>query len=377
MANQIILSVILPCRNEEAGLRFCLPQIKQVINRMGIPAEIIVVDNGSTDKSTTMALENGVRVVTEPQLGYGVACRKGFSVASGRYFFLADADGSYDFAKIPDFLSTLEHGNDFVIGNRFQGKIDKGAMPWSHRYLGNPILSFILKLFFKSKIRDSHCGMRAISRSAYQKLALVTTGMEFASEMIVMAIKKHLQVAELPINYHKRQGISKLRRLHDGWRHLRFMLLYKPFVLFFIPGFLFFTLGALLFLLIYFTNISLFNLHFYYHPLFLAALLIIAGYQLIIFSLFAKTYAVIHLGDTPTLEKFYHYVNLERACLLGFCITALGGFFYLQIFMKWLSTNFGALSEIKNSILGLTLMALGVQTIFSAFMLSILGIKQR
>ena len=374
---KIILSVILPCLNEAAGLEFCLPIIHSVLSRMNVSSEVLVIDNGSTDKSVEIAEKNGARVTQEPIPGYGAACMKGLETARGEYCFLADADGTYDFEEIPNFLAAFSQGADLIIGNRFKGKIDQGAMPWSHRHIGNPVLSSILRLFFKTKIRDTHCGMRAITKKAYQSLPLMTTGMEFASDLIVTALKKNLRIAELPIHYHKRKGLSKLKRLPDGWRHLRFMLLYKPFFLFFVPGILMFSFGLISLPLFYFDAISLPGIRFYYHPMFLSSLCVITGFQLVLFSVFAKTYAVTHLGDSPVFEKIYRYMNIERASLLGLLGMGVGGFLYMKIFVKWLETHLGPLNEIKNSILALTLIVLGIQTIFSAFMLSILGIKQK
>lgn len=344
---------------------------------MNVPAEVIVIDNGSTDRSAEIASKNGAHVVLEPVQGYGAACEKGFETARGEYCFLADADGTYDFEEIPKFLAAFSQGWDLIIGNRFKGKIDPGAMPWSHRHIGNPLLSSVLRLFFKTKIHDTHCGMRAITKKAYQSLSLMTIGMEFASEMIVMALKKDLRILELPVDYHKRKGISKLKRFSDGWRHLRFMLLYKPLFLFFMPGILMLSIGMISLPLFYFDAISLPGIRFYYHPMFFSSLFIITGFQLVLFSVFAKTYAITHLGDSPVLEKFYRYMNIERASLLGLFGVGLGGFMYMKIFVKWLETHLGPLNEIKNSILALTLIVLGIQTIFSAFMLSILGIKRK
>ena len=377
MEEQIALSVVLPCLNEEAGLEFCLPKIHSTIKKMGVSAEVIVVDNGSTDKSSAVALKGGARVVQETVPGYGAACMKGLAEAKGTYLFLADADGSYDFEEIPNFLNGLLQGQDFVIGDRLKGKIEKGAMPWSHRHIGNPLLSSLLRLFFRTTIHDVHCGMRAIKKNAYQSLPLMTTGMEFASEMIVMALKKRLRISELTINYHHRKGVSKLKRISDGWRHLRFMLLYKPFVLFFLPGVLLLSAGIVTFPFLYFGGLTFFRIRFYHHPMFLSSLFIIMGYQLVLFALFAKTYAINHLGDSPVLERFYRYMNIERACAIGLAVAALGSLIYLQIFGKWLATHLGALNETKNALLGLTLLVLGIQTVFSAFMLSILGIKQK
>jgi glycosyltransferase involved in cell wall biosynthesis len=222
------LSIILPCLNEEQALGACLEKIKQIIKENNPKAEIIVVDNGSTDRSCQIAQELGARLIHEKERGYGSACLKGLESAKGTYLFLADSDGSYDFKEIPRFIAELKKGHDFIIGNRFKGQIEKGAMSWSHKYIGNPALSGILRLFFKTAIHDAHCGMRAITKAALEKLNLRTKGMEFASEMAILVGKNKLKVKELPINYHKRKGESKLRTLADGWRHLRFMLLYSP-----------------------------------------------------------------------------------------------------------------------------------------------------
>ena len=290
---------------------------------------------------------------------------------------MADSDGSYDFTEIPNFIKELNAGYELVIGNRFKGKIEKGAMPFSHQHIGNPILSAVLRLFFKTKVHDSHCGMRAITKSTLEKLNLRTTGMEFASEMIIKAAKSRLKIKELPINYYKRKGFSKLKSFSDGWRHLRFMLLYSPLFLFFIPGIILFLLGLISMFLLYFDSLIIFGIQFQYHPMFLSSLLVIIGYQLIIFALFAKTYAITHLDNKPIFNKIYKYITIEKASIFGLLLSLFGLVIYLTIFIKWLSTGFGALQEAKNSIVALTLIILGIQTIFSSFMLSILGIKEK
>lgn len=377
MVDEILeLSVILPCLNEEQALGLCLDKIKQIIKENNLKAEIIVVDNGSTDKSCQIAQELGARLVHEKERGYGCVCLKGFEAAKGRYLFLSDSDGSYDFNEIPKFISQLKNGYDFVIGNRFKGNIEKGAMPWTHRYIGNPVLSGTLRLFFEVKIHDAHCGMRAITKKALEKLDLKTAGMEFASEMIIMAGKKRLKIKELPINYYKRLGSSKLKSFADGWRHLRFMLLYNPLFLFFLPGTFLFLVGISLMLWIYFSSPVIFGLKIYHHPMFIAAFLITVGYQLVVFALFAKTYSIIHLKDEPIFDKFYKYITIEKASMVGILMTLLGLIIYLGICIKWVKTSFGALNEVKNSIVALTLIIVGIQTIFSSFMLSILGIKE-
>ena len=371
------LSIILPCLNEEQALGSCLQEIKKIAEKHNLDAEIIVVDNGSTDNSCKIALEKKVELVHEKERGYGAVYLKGFEAAGGRYLFLADPDGSYGFSEIPRFIEELKKGYDFVIGNRFKGKIEKGAMPWLHKHIGNPALSAILRLFFKTKIHDTHCGMRAITKEALKRLNLRTAGMEFASEMIMKAIKENLKIKELPINYYKRKGESKLKSFADGWRHLRFMLLYSPLFLFFIPGFLLFLIGGVSLLWLYFGSPEILGIRLFYHPMFLSALLTIVGYQLIIFALFAKTYAITHLGNKPTLEKLYKYITIEKAGIAGILMAILGVVIYGMVFFKWVNSGFGELSEIKNSILALALIAIGIQTISSAFMLSILGIKEK
>jgi len=238
-------------------------------------------------------------------------------------------------------------------------------------------LSGILRLFFKSAIHDAHCGMRALTQQSFHALTLKTTGMEFASEMIIQIQKRHLTIREIPVNYRRRLGQSKLKSFADGWRHLRFMLLYSPFFLFFLPGLFLFLTGTIFFALTYLNIFSLGKIHFQSHPLFVFALLSITGYQLMIFALFAKTYAITHLGDTPIFEKYYRYITIEKASMAGLLLGLTGFLLFISILIKWVRVNFGALNEINNAVLGLTLITIGIQTIFSSFMLSILGIKER
>lgn len=371
------LSIILPCRNEQKALPFCLKEIKKTIKKNKLSAEIIVSDS-STDKSPEIAKKEEAVLIKHNKEGYGIACLEAFKHAKGKYIFMADADGTYDFNEIPNFLNYLKGGYDFVIGNRFAGKIEKNAMPFSHRYIGNPALSFILRLFFGAKIKDSHSGMRAIKKESLKKLNLQTIGMEFASEMLIKAIKNKLKIKELPIDYHLRIGRSKLKTFSDGWKHLRFMLLYCPLFLFFIPGLILFFAGILLMLWFYFDSPQIFGIKFFYHPMFLFSLLIIVGYQLIIFAVFAKTYAITHLEKkSENFEKLFKYITIERASILGISLFAMGVVICLVILIKWINSNFGGLNEIKSSIIAITLLTIGIQTIFSSFMLSILGIKEK
>lgn len=371
------ISVILPCRNEEKALPSCLKLIKEVIKRHNLDAEIIVSDS-SSDKSPEIAKKEGVRLVKHDKEGYGIAYLEGFNAARGKYLFMADADGSYDFNEIPKFVQYLREGYDFVIGDRFGGKMESAAMPFLHKYLGNPMLSGILRLFYGTRIHDCHCGMRAITREAVRKLNLRTTGMEFASEMIVKALKAKLRVKEIPIDYHEREGESKLNSFKDGWRHLRFMLLYSPLFLFFIPGLILLLLGAELMLWFYFGSPEIGSIKLDYHPMFLGGLFLILGYQLVFFALFAKTYAATHLGDEGHfIDRVCKYITIEKASIAGILVLLSGLFIYAWIFVKWLDSSFGALNEVKSSIIALILVVLGAQTVFSSFMLSMLGIKEK
>jgi len=370
------LSIILPCRNEEQALPYCLEQIKQVIKKNNLNAEVIVSDS-STDSSPEIARKEKVILVKHNKDGYGNAYLESFKHAKGRYIFMADCDGTYDFNEIPNFLLALKQGYDFAIGNRFAHPLEKDAMPFSHKYIGNPVLSGMLRLFFGTSIKDSHCGMRAIKKESLDRLNLQTTGMEFASEMIVKALKNNLKIKQLPISYKKRIGKSKLRPMRDAWKHIRFMLLYSPLFLFFVPGFVLFFIGIVSLFWFYLTNPIIFGRTFYLHPMFLSAGLVILGYQLIIFSVFAKTYAITHLKESSHLSKVYKYITIENASVIGISLTIFGAIVYITILIKWINSSFGDLNETKALILGLTLGVIGIQTIFSSFMLSILGIKEK
>jgi glycosyltransferase involved in cell wall biosynthesis len=344
---------------------------------MDIQSEIIVSDS-STDSSPEIAKKHNVILVKHDKKGYGIAYLEGIKKSKGKYLFFADPDGSYGFKEIPTFLNALKNGNDFVIGNRFAGIMEPDSMPWLHKHIGNPILSFILRLFYKGGIKDAHCGMRAIHRDKLDELKLKTVGMEFASEMIVKAIKHGLKIEQLPIHYYKRKGKSKLNTFADGWRHFRFLLLFSPLFLFFIPGLISFIAGFLTLLWLYFGNPTILGITLYFHPMFFSSLLIIIGYQLIIFSVFAKTYAIHHLGEkSQMMKKITHFMTIEKAGMVGIFFGVFGVVIYLSITVKWVQSGFGALNEIKNSIVALTLIVIGIQTVFSSFMISILGIEEK
>lgn len=377
------ISVIIPCQNEEGGIEFCLTELGAVIQKNNLNAEIIVVDNNSTDNTYKIVskfkekLKNLI-LAKEERPGYGSAYLKGMTIASGEYVFMADGDGTYDFSLLPKFIAKSESGLDLVVGNRFSSPSIKKVMPWLHRMVGNPALSFLVRIFFGAKIKDVHCGMRLIKRNALHAIDLNTTGMEFASEMVIKVAKKGLKIGEIDIPYRERFGESKLKSFSDGWRHLRFILLYSPLLLFLLPGLIISSLGFAGLITFYFGNPNIFGLNFYIHPMFIFSLMIILGYQLIAFSAFSKIYAISHLGDrNQFIESLFKKITIERAGILGLIIILIGIFIYLFIFIKWMNSGFGSLNEIKNSIVALTLLVIGVQTFFSAFMFSTLGIKAK
>lgn len=377
------ISIVIPCLNEQDSIREVIKKIRKVIDTNKLNAELIIVDNNSSDNSTKIIKKEiknfpKAELIIEKRIGYGSAYLKGFEKANGKYIFIADSDNTYDFNEIPRFIQELKKGADLVIGNRFKGNMEKGSMPFFNKHLGNPILSSILRLFFFTKLNDSQSGMRAIKREALQKLNLKTTGMEFASEMIIKAIKRKLKMKEIPINYYKREGNSKLNPVNDAWKHIRFMLLYSPLFLFLIPGIISFLIGMNTLIWIYFGTAEILGVKLYYHPMFISSLLMIIGYQLIIFAVFAKTYAITHLGEeSRIMNNLYKYITIEKASILGILVSLVGIAIYLYILINWLNSGLSSLNEIKNSIVALTFIVLGIQTIFSSFMLSILSIKEK
>lgn len=368
------ISIILPCRNEQEALPFCLQQIKKVILQHHLSAQIIVSDS-STDKSPQIAKRENVMLVKHDLEGYGRAYLEGFKHAKGQYIFMADADCSYDFNEIPRFARELENGYDLLIGNRLGGNIEKDAMPWANRHIGTPVLSLMLKMFFGANIQDSQSGMRAIKKESLQKLNLQTGGMEFASEIIVKAVRSNLKIKELPIQYYKRKGQSKLRPLKDAYKHIRFMLLCSPLFLFFIPGLALWLIGIMSIVFLYATPVTIFSAVLSYHPMFASSLLIITGYQLIALAGFAKVYSMNFLKEEDKrFEKLFKYITIEKASVLGLLITTCGISICAVTIMRLLAGG-AQPNEIKDSIIALTLIAVGMQTIFSSYMLSILGIR--
>ena len=380
-ANAVEVSVVLPCLDEAETLSACIQVAQAGIAASGLRGEVIVADNGSTDRSVAIARHSHARVVEVSERGYGSALRGGIEAARGEYVVIGDADQSYDFAAIPALVEQLRLGNDLVMGNRFRGSIEPSAMPWSHRVIGNPLLSWLGRLFFHSRVGDFHCGLRAFRRDAILGLDLTSTGMEFASEMVVKASLQGLRVTEVPITLH-RDGRSRpphLRTWRDGWRHLRFMLLYSPRWLFLIPGATLLVGGAALSAWVLWGSGRVGGIGLGVDTLLVAGFISIAGYQVIIFAVFTKVFVIregLHPAH-PLLTRLYRYFRLETGLLTGAVMTLVGVAILVLAFTGWASKGFGSLNpeeSLRAAIPGCVLLALGLQTIFASFFLSILGV---
>jgi glycosyltransferase involved in cell wall biosynthesis len=370
------VSVVIPCLNEEASIARCVTEARRAIEGEGWDGEVIVANNGSDDRSAELAREAGALVIHEPRRGYGSAYRAGFAAAQGDYIVMADADLTYDFADIPRFVSKLDEGADLVMGDRMSG-IQPGAMPWHHRYVGNPILTGILNLFFRTGVRDAHCGMRAVRRSALPELDLRTTGMEFASEMVIRAGKERLAIEEVPIHYHPREGESKLSSFRDGWRHLRFLLVHSPTWLFIVPGTVMAVLGSLASVLVLF-QIDVFGRAWDLHTMVAAALLMIVGTQVLALGLCAHAYGTYFMGEKdPWFDRMRARFKLEHGLLLGGVVIFAGVCVGAVILGIWIDRGFGALSEERLAVLAAALVIVGIQIFFSSFLISIIGLRRR
>jgi hypothetical protein len=337
---------------------------------------VIVADNGSEDGSAELAESAGALVVFEPRRGYGSAYLAGFAAATGDYIVMADADLTYDFGDIPRFVEELDHGADLVMGDRMKG-IQPGAMPWLHRYIGNPFLTGVLNLFFRTGVRDAHCGMRAVRRDALPRLDLRTTGMEFASEMVIRAGKAKLDIAEIPIHYHPREGDSKLSSFRDGWRHLRFLLVHSPNWLFIVPGAVLALIGVVVSLTVL-LEIQVFGREWDLHSMVAGALLMIVGTQVLALGLCAHAYGTYFMGEKdPWFDSMRARFRLEHGLLLGGAVTFGGVAVGTVILGTWIDRGFGALSEERLAVLAAALVIVGIQIFFSSFLLSIIGLRRR
>ncbi len=370
------VSVVIPCLNEAASIERCVQKALQALEGQGWRGEVIVADNGSDDGSPELARDAGALVVHEPRRGYGSAYLAGFAAAQGDYIVMADADLTYDFADIPRFVERLDAGAELVMGNRMNG-IQPGAMPWLHRYVGNPVLTGLLNLFFRTGVRDAHCGMRAIRREVLPRLDLRTTGMEFASEMVIRAGKERMAIEEIGIHYHPREGESKLSSFRDGWRHLRFLLVHSPTWLFIVPGAVMAFLGAVVALLVL-LRIDIFGRAWDLHSMVAGSLLMIVGSQVLGLGLAAHAYATYFMGEQdPWFDRMRERFRLEHGLLLGGVVLVAGLAVAATIAGIWIDRGFGQLSEERLAILAATLIIVGIQVFFSSFLLSILGLRRR
>ena len=378
------LSIVMPCLNEAETLATCIEKAQRFLSEHGVAGEVIVADNGSTDGSQEIARRLGARVVDVPERGYGSALHGGICAARGRYVIFGDSDDSYDFSKLEAFLERLRAGDALVMGNRFRGGILPGAMPPLHRYLGNPVLSAIGRLFFHSPVGDFHCGLRGLSRAAYEKMAPTTSGMEYASELVIKATLAGLPISEVPILLHPdgRSRPPHLRSWRDGWRHLRFMLLFSPRWLFLLPGTLLLGVGALVSLWLLAGPRRIAGAEFDIHTLLVAGLACLLGYQLIVFALFTKLFAITE-GFQPMpgyLEGLFRHVSLELGVAVGALLTLAGAAAVAAAIWSWSAAGFGALDPrltMRQLIPGAILLVIGIQTVFSSFFLSVLGIRRR
>jgi glycosyltransferase involved in cell wall biosynthesis len=372
------VSVVMPCLNESETVGACVTTALKTLRQLRISGEVVVVDNGSNDGSAEIARCAGARVVTESRRGYGCALRRGVAEAKAPFIIMADADDSYDLSDLERFVDGLRRGYDLVMGSRSLGSIEPGAMPWLHRRIGNPGLSRILKLFFRGKVSDPHCGMRAFTKNAYSRMQLSSTGMEFASEMVIKAVLGGMPISEVPITL-RRDGRMKhrphLRSFRDGWRHLRYMLLLSPTYLFLIPGAVCTILGLIPLVMLRHGSESISSMTFDYHYMILGSLLTILGFQAIMTGLFAKAYchaARLYAPD-PILEAFRRHFTLERGLMLGAVLLLAGFGLDANILISWLRSGMGALGAIRPATEASTLMIIGAQIIFSSFFLSLLG----
>jgi glycosyltransferase involved in cell wall biosynthesis len=371
-----LVSVVIPCLNEEENVERCVHSAIEALRSASLAGEVIVVDNNSDDRSAEIALAAGACVISEPRRGYGSAYLAGFAAAQGTYIVMADADLTYDFDEIPNFVAKLESGAQLVMGNRMDN-IKPGAMPWLHRYIGNPLLTGVLNLFFRTGVRDAHCGMRALRRDVLGTLDLRTTGMEFASEMVIRAAKENLAIAEVDIEYHPRGGESKLSSFRDGWRHLRFLLVHSPTYLFILPGAILAVLGTLISILVL-AHLDIFGRSWDIHALIGGALFTIIGTQVLALGLCAHAYGTYFMGEKDGwFDAMRARFRLEHGLAVGGLIIVGGFVTGLVIVIDWINTGFGALSQTELAVVAFELLVVGLQVFFSSFLLSILGLRRR
>lgn len=382
-SQEIEVSIVLPCLNEAQTVGRCVSKAIQSLNEMGVVGEVIVADNGSTDGSQQMAARFGAKVVSVAQRGYGAALKGGIAAAQGCYVIMGDADDSYDFTRIESFITRLRAGDELVVGNRFQGGIRPGAMPWHHRYLGNPVLTGILNLFFRAGVGDAHCGLRAFRRDAHGRLNLVTTGMEFASEMVVKAALQGQRISEVPVVLHPdgRGRPPHLRSFRDGWRHLRFLLLLCPLWLFLLPAYLLLAAGGGLMAWLTPGPRHVGGAVLDIHTMLLGTLCAILGYQTLWLGVFSKVFGH-RLGLLPpdAITRWVgRWFTVEGGLVVGGGLFAVGLSMNLWLVVQWWNVSLGELEvgrTMRGALWGLLGMVFGVQTAYSTFFIGLLDLWQ-
>jgi glycosyltransferase involved in cell wall biosynthesis len=374
------VSIVMPCLNEENTVGICIEKAIRYLKEKNINGEVIVSDNGSTDNSRIIAQNSGAKVVEVKEIGYGNALNKGISNAKGKYIIIGDSDNSYDFSDLDKFLEKLKEGYDLVVGNRFASKIDPKAMPLLNRYIGNPFLTGIGKLFFNISLNDFHCGMRALTKKAFEKMDLRTTGMEYASEMIVKASLLSFKITEVPIHLFPdgRMGKSHLKPLRDGWRHLRFLLLYSPRWLFFYPGLTMMFLGFFVAMLILPRN----DVKIDIHTMLFAVTSVMIGAQAVIFAVFTRTFAIHEklLPKNKQIEQLLNKFTLEKGLFIGLILVLIGLIGGIYIYIIWLNGDFfkfGISFTMRIVIASVMFLMLGFQIIFSSFFFNFLKINTK
>lgn len=373
----IYVTAVMPCLNEENSIGICVEKAFRCFAELGIRGEVVVADNGSTDRSIEIAESLGARVVHQTKRGYGAALMSGIEAAEGSIIVMADSDDSYDWLAMGDFIRKIESGYDLVLGNRFRGGIEPGAMPFLHRYLGNPVLSTITRLLYSIPIGDFHCGMRAFSSAAYKRMKLRTPGMEFATEMVVYAAQAGLHIGEIPIKLYpdKRDRPPHLRSFRDGWRHLRFIVTYAPDYLYLLPGGLLAVIGAQGLLVLCDGPAQLWGRQFGIHFLALASLFLLAGANIVIFGILAKAYHGSYHPLPPSLfSRFLKEFTLERGLAAGLIPVFLGTGTEFVILWRWFDRGYGPMEDTVHLVFAAgAVVLLGIQIVFAAFLLNMIS----
>lgn len=388
MDTPVQLTILMPCLNEAETIAQCIEKARLGIERSGVPGEILIADNGSSDGSQAIAEKLGARVVPVKEKGYGSALRGGIAAARGKWILMGDADDSYDFSEAPRFVEKFKEGYELVMGCRLPiggGTIMPGAMPWKNRWIGNPTLSFIGRLFFRCPAHDFHAGLRAFDKAALDRLDLQTTGMEFASEMVIKATLKKYRIAEVPITLHPdgRSRPPHLKPWRDGWRHLRFMLLYSPRWLFLVPGLSLFGIGLIFSIMLAIRNIRIGGVNLEVGSLMMACMATVVGFQIVAFAFFTKVFAIAEglLPDDARFTRLFKTFTLEKGLVGGLLVLLSGIGLVARAVWLWKAADFGPLPSVSDNLRRLipagTLLVLGTQAIFSSFFMSALGLKTR